>query len=157
MKSLAPGFLLGAAGGVGLTVLAWAGTFLYWHVRITRAIGTIDELTQPGKIFIDHRWEQVYDTLTDAGCRSLPYLVNAVDSSRDRHYVEEILYLVCRQAGFSGASDETREFIAKCKFKERNLQGEVLQGWWRREGSAYHRWWMVWTSRCPNCSEPERW
>jgi hypothetical protein len=88
MKGVSKGKALGIMIPAILALLAWGGNFLYWHVRIHSAIRTLE--TQP----TGPEGEAALTELISAGCRSLPYLISALDPSKEGLRQWEILYLV---------------------------------------------------------------
>jgi hypothetical protein len=76
--------LLVALGIPLLALLAWTGTFLYWHFRIRSAIRALEALsvapTPP-------EGDPAAMLLMASGCRCLPYLVQAIDSSKSPEFL----------------------------------------------------------------------
>jgi len=159
-----------ATGLMALAVLGWIGVFVYWHVRITSAIQTIQktpsQLHRPGP----NPELLAYLSLTQSGCRVLPYCVRAIDSSNDLIFNSEILRLIrdrirsphvtyqiingiVEQFGENAAQADA-DLLLSCEIKEKDseemraLKCRRVYEWWNEKGRTYHQWWRLWSSRC---------
>jgi hypothetical protein len=134
--------------------LGWFGLFVYWHVRIQRAIQTIDLHANPDEV------DRAYAELSSAGCRSLPYLIRVVDPQRDQPWIWRTLYRTAADASITGSM----RYDVRCTPSLEMLEGfcvhwtaspAVLRerharilAWWKADGPLFHQWWRVWSSRC---------
>jgi len=139
-----------------VVVLGWFGLFLYWHVRIRRAIQTIDLHANPDDV------DRAYAELSSAGCRSLPYLVGAVDPEREQSWIWRTLHRTAAEASLTEPMGSMHD--VRCSPSLEMLEGfrvhwtgspavrrerhARILAWWKSDGFLYHRWWCVWSSRC---------
>jgi len=135
-----------------LAVIAWTGTYLYWHLKIVGALRTLDTPV------IDAETEAASDFLNEAGCRTLPYLVASLDPKRNTIF----LTLVTSQIAFTAADPgepilsnmRVRERLGEWRIEkadspaERQRKCETIRDWWRENGAQYHQVWRVWSSQC---------
>src|SRR6185295_477005 len=114
--------------------LAWTAGFLYWHVRLTVALRTLDDRggTRGGV--------ESEQTLTAAGCRSLPYYVGALEPGRSRELLQWCSTQLpgCHLGIDAGDTPDAVE--SKC---------QTLRDWWAEHGREHHQSWRWWTGRCP--------
>src|SRR6185436_13144579 len=93
MKTPTKVLLITLTTTVGVAAAAWAGTFLYWHVRITSAIRVM-EAKLPG-LMTPLSWPadllQASEVLRTAGCRALPYFVRSAGSTQDLELQEYLI------------------------------------------------------------------
>src|SRR5262245_20128410 len=127
---------------LGVGAAAWVGTFFYWHVRIK---GAIRELAPMGDWYVE---PEAQKTIRSSGCRSLPYLVDAEASatkSNDQAYWAHLIYLCTSQ------DERLADLCLKFHInpEEHDRKRDAILAWWKQSGNHYHRWWRVWTSRCP--------
>lgn len=160
VKPRVKALLIVGVATAALPVVAWTSTFLYWHFRIRGALDALVLRTGgTGMSYIDHAEE--FKTLRRAGCRSLPYLVRAVESRGSGELYWQLLdHLFCsRGPGIPNAVD--RQHLAGMNVLESNQirfgdppdvrRSKVLKirAWWSAEGDRYHQAWRVWSSDCP--------
>jgi hypothetical protein len=141
--------LWGALALILAAALAWLALLLTWHVRITGAIRTLD----------DDGWTRetpgASDTLKAAGCRAIPYILNAIDPERPQSWICQQLYeSVLDAAGGGPPNSQTVRLLEECcvdpdkSVEYRRRSRDRLMEWWRSDGHRFHQWWRVWTSRC---------
>ena len=149
------------AGLLALAVVAWIGASLYWHIRIMGAVSALK--TQYAPTVIDRTSDplkgEAFETLTAAGCRSLPYLIDALDSSNNPELMWDAFFRIL------GASlppsdpdvkaqllllEENRLYLSDSSEKRREKVGRI-QTWWKENGPRCHQSWRVWSSKC--CSK----
>lgn len=150
---------------VGLPLLAWTGTFFYWHFRITSAMR---EWKKAAASRTPVQWNSrngrippaTSAVLMEARCRALPYLVRALDDSTDPEFQEgamnTIIMILLNPP--SRLSEEELElsrqryarwsFIAEGLTLEREERLSDFRAWWRDHGREHHQWWRVWSSDC---------
>jgi hypothetical protein len=145
-----------------LAIFAWTGTFLYWRFKLQGAIRGFIAQSQDGRMsYIDHN--ENFQILRQSGCRSLPYLVDALDTSGYEVPLEQALDMIFsskvpRTDLPPGAIDQDlvagMAVMDQCIIRETDSPQERLQkcaqirAWWRESGSKYHQWWRVWSSKC---------
>jgi hypothetical protein len=148
MKS-ALGWTLGAIVVAGT---AWAAAYLYWHIKIVGALRTLE--TQA----VSAETQVATDVLNEAGCRSLPYLVGALDARKNTTF----LTLATTQVAFSvAAPGEPILYNAKVyeRMQEwriepsdspavRQKKCDLIRDWWRDNGAQHHQTWRIWSSQC---------
>lgn len=143
---------LGIAVAVASLLSAWIGTFLYWHVRINQALRSFEIRADQ----MPDRWAghvmtmEAHEIFSEAGCRGLPYLVNALSTSKNLKFLETVTY----QLTLSMHNSAALEFLQACRIRSddavpiREEKCRRLQTWWSEKGSKYHRWWCVWSRQC---------
>lgn len=158
MKSPWKAFGWTVAAVAALTGLLWLGSFLYWHVRITSALKTWKVERKSTSSLASYALSK--DALRSAGCRALPYVVAALESSDDDPEFQEVLmrYLISALSGpapfsqesFAEMGERVRrwEFIASGFDLERRDKLADFRTWWRENGHKYHAWWRTWSSWC---------
>ena len=143
-----------------LPLLAWTGTFLYWHFRITNAIRVIEK--SPSNLSGRGREKELEDAssnLASAGCRNLPYVIDSIDPSKQPDFVEEMIFQMTSllRPDLEDPNDDiyaNTEFLRKCTLREqdtsdlRALKCNRLHAWWADRRLSYHQWWRVCSSRC---------
>lgn len=123
--------------------LTWTAGFLYWHFTLTAAFRDLEdgmEQMEPGKAdsYIELKVPGI--TISDAGCRALPYLVDALDPSRKRfllHWCSQ--RLPCGQELTIHTTETPAEAESKCR---------KIREWWKLHRSEYHDSWRWWTDEC---------
>ena len=163
MQRLTKTLLKIAAGLLVLGVLCWIGAFLYWHLKITKAIRTLE--ASPKLLRQDPSCG-----LNDAGCRALPYCVRAMDPSNDPAFNSEVLLLIrgwirsphvtyrithhiVEQIGENAAKADA-DLLLTCEIQQqdaeetRALKCRRVHQWWNERGRTFHQWWRLWSSRC---------
>jgi hypothetical protein len=143
--------LASALAVVALAAIAWTGTYLYWHIRIVRALRTW-ETQAPAEL------EAASDVLNEAGCRSLPYLVGALDPRKNTAF----LTFVTTQVAFATGDPhkpllgniEAREHLTEWRIEKedspalRQRKCDLIREWWRENGGRHHQPWRIWSSQC---------
>ncbi|MBI3858383.1 MAG: hypothetical protein HY293_22085 [Planctomycetes bacterium] len=137
----------------------WAGGLVYWHVRITWALRAW-ERDAPSWI-LRHRWRRAIETVENAGCRALPYLVNALDRDGEPEFQSGLVDLIIRiLAGpppFSAEAVRIRteryeawDLDPKDTPAEREAKCARLKTWWRDHRDQCHHGWRIWSAdgRC---------
>jgi hypothetical protein len=150
-------FLMAAAI---LAVLLWVALSLYWHVKITGAMSTLK--TQHPPTIIDKTADplkgEAFDTLSAAGCRSLPALVGALDSGNNPELMYDAFFRIFSAQLPPPESnpeaktqlqflEENRVFLSDNTERRREKVGRV-QAWWKDNASKVHQDWRVWSSKC---------
>lgn len=146
---------------VGVGAAAWAGTFFYWHLRITAAIrvmeaklpGQMTPLSWPAELLA------ASEVLTTAGCRAFPYYVRMVEPAKDFEVLEYAVGWIIGGVTAGPSNGEPNDALAETLRKSfeieyrdplpvRRKKCERLKSWWSENGSQHHQWWRVWSSRC---------
>jgi len=133
-----------------LAVLAWTGTFLYWHFKIRAAIRSV---ASPNPSYEEG------ELLKRAGCRALPYLVDSLPESKNQFYLMSATYMIAAEVAAPGTLRgnvpyqllETRSsWIVQAEDGGPGLQSklEEIRAYWRENGHRHHQWWRVWSSSC---------
>lgn len=162
MKSPVKALILAAALGVGLPLVAWTGTFLYWHLRIASAVNRWERDTDVARFVQSRAYglsQADADTLRAAGCRALPYLVDSLRPSRTLEFRQDVVRYVLHFQAALGPPEESTDEDFHRKMREWTISSadsptqretkcaQILE-WWHRSGHQYHQWWRVWS---PNC------
>jgi hypothetical protein len=144
-----------AAATLVLAVLAWTGIVLYWHLTIRSAIQYFDDHATD----VPRPWDPLGDTeafatIRGSGCRSLPYLIRAIETSTSPEYQRGLSMLVF----FTVTKATSPEAEAKLQNvallapddepAEHRRKVEAIRIWWDQHGHLYHQWWRVWSSKC---------
>jgi hypothetical protein len=145
-----------------LVALVWGGGILYWHVRSERAVRAWERETVIPGGNSPHAYETPEEAtrlIQQAGCRALPSLIGALDSSQSAPFLaaatKEAVDLIngpgstvledCdrrekRRADWMVAVEDPPALRAsKCR---------KLREWWSAHGSEAHQWWKFWSARC---------
>jgi len=139
-----------------LPLVAWTGTFVYWRVKIGKAIQELELLRTPAPT-------HAFMTLRhDAGCRALPYLVQALEPGKSPVFLERATLLIaievadppCKGDRWSPVIREG-EFDWRISLEDsaesRTKKCEMVREYWRNNGSRHHQAWRVWSRACvPN-------
>ena len=144
--------LISALAAVILAVIAWSGTFLYWHIKIVGALRTAETQTTTAEL------QAAMDLLNEAGCRSLPYLVGSLDPRKPTHV---LTFLTSQVAFMAGDPDEpllvnvkVREHLGEWRIDKedspamRQSKCDLVREWWRENCGRYHQTWRIWSSQC---------
>jgi|SRR6185369_9889859 hypothetical protein len=159
MKTPAKVLLITLTTAMGVAAAAWAGTLLYWHVRITSALRVMD-VTLPGQM-TSLSWptelNEASEVLRSAGCRALPHLIRSAESTRDFE-LEEVLvgWLIGEVTEGNGEPNDELADALRARFAPvyldspavRRKKRDQLKAWWNENGSRLHQWWRVWSSHC---------
>jgi hypothetical protein len=148
------------SGTLAFPIVAWIGTWGYWHFRITGATRGIEEIANGTKNH-EPTYGESYSVLMSARCRSLPYLINAMDPGKPVWFLTELQFFI--RSGYlpiDGSTDDDlddalREFRID-PFDSPQLIRTKCEGWrkwWNDSGHKYHQWWRVWSSSCRHSTE----
>ncbi len=79
-----------------VTALVWGGGILYWHVRIRSALRDLESTCHSEPLRDDERarHDGAPGVLMEGGCRSLPYLFNSLDESRNPEFLTTVAFLI---------------------------------------------------------------
>lgn len=158
-----------------LVVLAWIGTFFYWHVRITWAMSRWESEASIRRGFNVY-WRQdgappeAYRILEQAGCRALPYFIRRMGSEGTPSFKSCI---VSRTIQFLAGPGPREDPEVVRRLLERYFTWDYNEGdtptdwkgrqeavlrWWQVHGAHRHQWWRIWSASCPrfDCSVCER-
>ena len=146
--------------GVALVAAAWSGVFLYWHVRILRAVRDLEKESLPSHRLTESLTSDAGVTLIQGGCRSLPHMIRSLDPAKSPDYLCACSYLVCWQTVYPGSlpAESDSELLStrlddwcitlKDDAAMRRRKCDLIKAWWREHGAEHHQWWRVWSSRC---------
>ncbi|HLY08223.1 MAG TPA: hypothetical protein VKW04_02850 [Planctomycetota bacterium] len=128
-----------------LAALGWACGILYWHFRLSSALRTFERTSAPGGTPADDEENlKALETLTAAGCRSLPYVVQALDPSTPTQLLQSFTPLIGRWSD----SPEIESITSVDSGPERRRKCDQIREWWRRHGSDEHQVWRFWSATC---------
>jgi hypothetical protein len=145
-----------------LPTLVWTGGLLYWHFRIERAIRTLEQETVMSAPSSNHLIDvpaQATQTLGEAGCRALPYLINSVNPAKKLPFLmaasTQIVETLNRAPAHTKEDCDLR-FERRKRFRIEiddapELRKEKCAGvkeWWREHGIEVHQGWRFWSSCC---------
>lgn len=150
---------IGMALPILLALIAWSSTFLYWHVRIGRALRSLEARTG-GRSMATRDYRDEFKTLESAGCRS-PRVLDAMEDPA-RYELHHDLFRILVSAQHPPASDVEDDEDASLAMiliwetratpndtaPERLAEYRRLREWWEMWGRRYHRGWRVWSSTC---------
>ena len=138
-------FLLAGFAGALLVALIWGTGILYWHFRVRSAFRTLETTSAPGGTPADDELNlRALETLNDAGCRSLPFFVQALDPSKPIQFLQTSSQFIHRHAD----APEDTTITSVDSEVERRRKCEKLREWWKTRGSAEHQVWRFWTDAC---------
>jgi hypothetical protein len=155
-----------------LAALTLAGGILYWHLRIRSALRDLEQTTRSERRSNEEegRRQRSVDTLMAAGCRTLPYLVDALDETRGDEFMTSATFLIVWESVLPGGpagqvEDSTlaRRFenwmiTAKDSPEGRRTKCERIREWWKENGPEHHQIWRFWTAHCrpyaPSVEDP---
>jgi hypothetical protein len=152
LKAPVKASLIALGVAVAAPLLAWTGTYLYWHVRILGAIQALQ-----GEAKADRGDPNI--VLHDAGCRALPYLVDSLSVSRDREYLLTATYQITLDVTNPGwghgllppeTRERLREWVVDREDSPREVERkiETIRRYWRENADKHHQWWRVWSRNC---------
>ena len=159
MKTRIKALILVLALLVGLPVIAWTATFLYWHVTIKNTIRKLE--AHPAHTGMDGGPHPLFYPLTRAGCRAIPYLVRTMGTSLNEDVQETagavILWHVTmsRRPKADEEADAASKLFREAFFSPQDSPERRLEKhrrivvWWEAHRFQHHPWWRVWSSRCP--------
>ncbi|MBI3858386.1 MAG: hypothetical protein HY293_22100 [Planctomycetes bacterium] len=163
MKSATKALLWSGVIFVTVAALSWGGGILYWQIRINRAVRHWEKraaITRGTFGMIEYGISREDSQLPyAAGCRALPALVQALETSRNPEFQEGLMERILQGLGGPGPwtdrawdemSDRGRrwQFIASGLDLEREQKRADFREWWQGNGQRYHRWWRFWSSWC---------
>jgi hypothetical protein len=144
---------------IGAAALAWTGMYLHWHFKIVGAVQSIATQSAPAIAGgADVTKHESFEVLSAAGCRSLPYLANAMGSANNGEMMGDAFLRILTASAPSAATHP--EVKAHLQFVEENRiftvdtgarrqeKVERFRAWWAENGERYHQSWRVWSSKC---------
>jgi hypothetical protein len=147
------------AGLAVVAAVAWTASYLYWHVKIVGAVRTLQ--TQSVPLINDPSRDllsgESFDTLTAAGCRSLPHLVGALNSANNPEMMLDAFFRLFSASLPLSSSDsdlkailflEENRLYAGEPVQKRREKIDRIRAWWKESGDRYYQWWRVWSSKC---------
>jgi hypothetical protein len=148
-----------------LVATAWMGGILYWHFKLRSAVRTLEESSSVSGDkdgFAAKGWDAM-QTLMRGGCRSMPYLIGALDEKKDLGFLSTGAFILAWVATFPGiviagetSTPELEERIDAWGVKAedspelRRVKCERMRAWWREHGPEYHQGWRFWSADCRN-------
>jgi hypothetical protein len=172
VKSPLKALLLSFVSVLGILALTWGFGILYWHFRIGSALRAWEKTAKitrvpmvtdsgiPANDFTEYGISANDSKLLyDAGCRALPYLVKALQSSSDPEFQQGLVTRIIQcLTGPGPYNEQTYEllheresrwfFLASNLDLEREKKLADFDSWWRSNGHRYHRWWKFWSPWC---------
>jgi hypothetical protein len=147
-----------ASGFVLLGLVAWLSTFLYWHVRIGKAIRCLE--TRRGGLgatppdVLDAR-----NLLADAKCRAVPYLLAELEPGNPPDFLHDASIIISLRSTEAGIRSGTvsmferlvqaREWVIETDEPETiREKAALIRAWWENHRAEYHPWWRIWSWRC---------
>jgi hypothetical protein len=139
-------------GGVAVAAVTWTSTYMYWHIRVLRALRTLETQTASSDI------QTATDVLNEAGCRALPYLVRSLNPSRDTGFLAIATTTIAAMTAAPGEPFLYNPKVAK-RMAEWRIEPEdapavrqgkcdLIRAWWGENGSRHHQIWRVWSREC---------
>jgi hypothetical protein len=152
------GALKAAAALAVLAVLAWTGTYIYWHIRIMGTLRTLETQSTSAPSGSSDTSEAGI-ALSAAGCRAFPYIVGALDPAKNPYFLARVSARMAIQVSVPGATGfiDARDVSERWKewyidpgdsVPERAAKCEAMRAWWRLHGSEYHQTWRIWSRAC---------
>jgi hypothetical protein len=149
MKSIM-GYVAAAAV---LAVVAWIGTYFFWHIRLVGAVRTLE--SKAGTPAAD----DAADVVESAGCRALPYLVGALDGAKNQIfqiYATGVIVKSIEEVGGRNAAFNPSELSQARGWKvvpednpvDIKAKDDAIRAYWKNYEALHHQWWRVWSSRC---------
>jgi len=160
MKPGMKALILTVSLAVGIPVVAWVSTFLYWHFTITNALRTM-------KLKMDtSEMNNAAETLFSSGCRGLPYAFGELSDDKHDLYQSYLTFYIAWQIVCPGMTlghqdgipPEYRDewAISHDDPPERRRQKcRALRAWWKEHGSEAHQGWRVWSGACGEFRPPD--
>jgi hypothetical protein len=128
-----------------LISLLWGGGILYWHLHLRSVFRTFERTCAPGGSMSDLELnEAALETLSEAGCRSLPFFVEALDPSKPVQFLQTSTRFI---DGYADHLSDTVITSADTE-GERRRKCEQIRAWWRAHGQEQHQVWRFWTNSC---------
>jgi hypothetical protein len=140
-----------------LLVLAWTATFLYWDFKIRGAIRTYLAESVGTGYYLDHM--EPGRTLKEAGCRTFPYLVSALETPGQQgaltFALDHLLTWRVTLGQLTGEESVTAmDVMEQARIRpgdspeEQRRKAVLVREWWAARRQFYHQWWRVWSSNC---------
>lgn len=161
MKSPIKFLLLTLVPAIALPVLICTGVFVYWHFRITSALRLLEAKIpqKPYSMAVSQELQHASEILRAGGCRSLPYLIETVQPTREFDLLDrttfEFLWIIADGAKdgpeHARSLDELQdrfEFRIHDSPQVKRERCDRLKAWWSANKSRHHQWWRVWSSHC---------
>ena len=146
--------LLMAAGVPGVLILAWLATWVYWHVRITRAIHGIESVVTSATPS-QRAYGESIEVLESARCRSLPYLLSNMDPTKHVWFLGQMQYFIRSSSlPLEGSDKELDGALGEFHIDPLDspqlirTKWDGLRRWWAESDHKYHQWWRIWSSSC---------
>ncbi len=136
--------------------MVWAGGFLYWHFRLAADLRRMEAEMQESRDGNSDHYEcplPVFSSFYAAGCRSYPYMADALEPGRKRCFLQfcsRRLMLAFDERHVPEADlFNYRWDIAKADSPEVAApKCRQIRDWWRDHGAKYHQAWHWWTDKC---------
>lgn len=150
MRRFFLGLVVGAGVPIALIAMAWSAVFLYWHVKLGKAVWTVEEYWSGG-VDESTSYFEALQILRSGGCRSLPHLLGAVHLSQSKEFVDNAVILAFPLMW------QDEEAVAVLHYnmplppepEHHTARCAVIRAWWAQSSSRHHQWWRVWSSSCP--------
>lgn len=151
--------LLGIA--VSIVLLTWAGGILYWQIRIGGALRSWENTcraTRSGGNVNYNVPADAFMTLRSSGCRALPQLVDALDSTTNLDFQEGVMERIFHLTWGQGPATDQEFRLLQERWSQWNLENvpqrerapriASFKTWWRENGRRYHRGYRFWSNWC---------
>jgi hypothetical protein len=170
MKSLAARAAIACFAFLTLLVMGWGCGILYWHLRIRSALQVVEQskFAKAPSVPEKEPYDRAMGTLMAAGCRTLPYLVDCLDETKGRDFMEAATFLIAWESVYPGVPPAEAEsptlqrraeewIINEADSPERRrTKCDRIRLWWKEHGHEHHQVWRFWTNHCrPYEPEPE--
>jgi hypothetical protein len=152
------------AAGIGLALIAtWVVAILYWSWHLRAAVKGWESVCPDGGLayqdIVKLRSTDYEQTLDSAGCRSLPHLVEALNTTKNPTFQAMLMLRIMNI--LSGPAPHSHQAVRT--FGERVSLWELstaesstvrdkklgdFNAWWASNGQRYHQGWRVWSSWC---------
>jgi hypothetical protein len=146
-----------------LILLGWGGGILYWHIRIADMLKGWEQEMSPRFGFND---AQESSAVLHAGCRALPQMVTALNSSVNRDFQERVMsgivVILANQQREDRIAAAFEEFGPRWEFRaagtelEQRYKIEDFNAWWAEHRSECHQWWRFWSDSCGSPGQENR-
>jgi len=134
-----------------LAGLAWGGGYLYWHIRLIGAMRTLETRSGPQGSDGD-----AVEVVRDAGCKAVPYLVGAMQPTKNPYFLFEASKLLktSLQGPMSRGDNDVNAHLQdwlitpETRTEERQKRCDDLRKWWLEKGEPRHSGGKWWKSDC---------
>lgn len=139
--------------------LYWIGAWLYWHFTLIGAIDSMERDIRTTPI-PEHSRAYFYvetsgvDTVKEAGCRALPYLVSSLSNKRPLAYLTAASDMILQGLDRTIEQDGHLGITLEETPESRDQKIKDLQLMWKLEGKRFHQGWRVWSNDCPVQPKP---